>query len=187
MLHWITNRDFALWRVPGTRKSSTIMIHNVQGMLTRQAFIKPQGLSDAAGRSDRAKLRANKRVLSFWWAIQPQQNINQPPGDSSIMRNISLSCLSSAETQRKKSCSLFHHPLKKKSGGGKFPFPPMSNQEKPWSRGLVQSKYDTNARYQQINDEFINSWATHGFITAISVKLQDYSYLIYSLWIYQTI
>lgn len=75
----------------------------------------------AAERSDHAKLRARKgRRVSDVQSdeqLNPQQNIDQPPGDSRTKRNIGTSCVSSgpsAESQRKDSFSLFHHPLKKK-------------------------------------------------------------------------
>lgn len=67
---------------------------------------------------------------------------------------------------------------KQKSSGGKPVLPPMSNQEKPWSRRSVQCKCDTKTHYWQIQDDFINSSDTDGFIRATSVKLQDYSFRI---------
>lgn len=67
--------------------------------------------------------------------------------------------------------------------------PPMSNQETPRSRRSVQCKCDTKTHYRrQIQDDFINSSDTDGFIRATSVKLQDYSFpIITCLRTYHTI
>lgn len=149
MLHWkITNRAFALWRCQELTKLNNYN-SRAQGMWTqlRPSISKLQELLDVqipcSWSRDPAKLRERKGLTAPFG--QYNHHTHHPQNQ---YQSFSTACTSSGS-----SSTLSQQNL----SGGKFVFPPICEQEKPWSRRFVQSRCDASTHHQQIHEEFKTS------------------------------
>lgn len=136
MLHWkITNRGFALWRVPRTHKAQQLQGRGTGNVSTaRPSISKLQDVQIPQAQP--------VTLQSSEWGRGSELLVSNPTTPTTPRlkyQGSSTACTSSAGRVSASSSTL----SRQNSSRGKFVFSPMCKQEKPWSRRFVQSKCDT--------------------------------------------